>query len=97
MSAETSMPDAIQKAFASGEFTRAVRLWEAYAEKVREAVRTHTAGESTLAEMRTLIDQARLEVLSFRAHAADRLGGARAAAAYEAVPAPIPGSLRTRA
>ena len=80
---EPATLDAIRCAFRSGEFTLALRLWKTYAARVESAIREGKATAPMLEEARALIGDARLVVLAFRAHAADRIGGVRAAAAYE--------------
>ena len=80
----------IRAAFASREFTEARRLWDAYAEKLREAILSHSATEQDMEETRRLVDWARVQVKCFRAHAGIRIAGAKGAAAYASSPTPAP-------
>jgi hypothetical protein len=73
---------AIREAFAASEFARAGELARVYAQEVEQAFKQGRAGEAELAEVRELIDWARLVALGFRAHAEQRLGSACVAGIY---------------
>ena len=72
----------VRKAFDTQDFETARRCWEEYADGVRLAIEDRTATPMMLREMRELVEWSRIVVLSFRAHAADRLGQDHAARAY---------------
>lgn len=74
--------DDIRRAFASGEFAKARKLWNGYGERLREAILNRTAAAADLKETRGLVEWARLVVKCSQAHSRERLAGARAAVAY---------------
>ncbi len=74
--------EAIRRAFASGEFAKAQRLWTEYAGELHQAILEGSATEAMLSETRELIDWSRLVVRAFRARAVDRLNGARLTQIY---------------
>ena len=74
--------EGIRRAFASGEFAKAQRLWAEYAGQLRHAILEGSATEAMLRETGELIDWSRLAVKAFRAHAVDRLNSARLAQLY---------------
>ena len=76
------MQERVQSAIGAGDFEAARRCWEEYAEGVRLAIQGRTATPEMLDEMRELVEWSRIAVLSFRAHAADRLNQDHAARAY---------------
>jgi hypothetical protein len=80
---------AIRKAFASGEFEKAQRLWSQYAEGLRAAIEEGSATPAAMADAARLLEWARLVVKCFRAHGQARLNGARVAAAYAGAPAGV--------
>ena len=82
-----SQDAAIRKAFASGEFEKAQRLWSQYAEGLRAAIEEGSATPAAMAEAARLLEWARLVVKCFRAHGQARLNGVRVATAYAAAPA----------
>ena len=77
-----SVRNRLRAALASGDFVAARRLWAEYSDGVRNEIESGTATPATVDEMRDLVEWSRLVVLSFRAHAADRLNQDHAARAY---------------
>jgi hypothetical protein len=76
----------LRDAIASGEFPKALRLWDEYAGDLRCAIQNRTATEADMAEMRELVEWSRVVVECARAHSLQRLAGCRkvetVAAAY---------------
>jgi hypothetical protein len=72
---------AIRRAFACGEFAKALKLWNAYAEELQRAIAGGDAA-AALAEAGQLVEWARLQGKCMRAHAAAQLNEARVASRY---------------
>jgi hypothetical protein len=72
---------AIQRAFASGEFSKARTLWSVYAEQLRVAIAGPGAA-AALAEAGQLVEWARLYGKCLRAHAGAQLSETRIATQY---------------
>ena len=69
----TSATAHIREAIASGEFSKALRLWNEYANQLAAKVRGGVATESDFAAARELMEWSRSAVRVFRAHAAYQL------------------------
>jgi len=82
----TDFETTIRAAFGAGEFSRAQRLWSEWAGQTEAAIRSRSASRDTLAQMRALIDWARLVNFSFRARASGRLASLHAAGVYSGSP-----------
>ena len=76
---EPALPNAIRNAIASGEFSRALRLWEEYAATLAEMARRGSLTENSLQEAGHLVQLARTSALMARAHGLDALANRRAA------------------
>ncbi len=77
MPMETSLPDTLRNAVASGEFQGALRLWEEYAGTLAEMARRGTLTEAALQEAAQLVEWARTVALMARAHGLDQLARQR--------------------
>jgi hypothetical protein len=77
---------AIRRAFASGEFVKALKLWNAYAAEVRQAVSGNGA-KAALAEAGELVEWARIEGRCLHAHTAAQLNETRVASRYASIAA----------
>jgi hypothetical protein len=73
-----SLPSAFRDAVASGEFRRALRLWEEYAGTLAEMARRGTLTEAALQEAAQLVEWARTTALMARAHGCEELAERRA-------------------
>ena len=78
--------DLIRKAVSSGEFPKAMLLWEEHVRRLSEEMRSGFVPHSRLDETRDLVEWARLVALSARAHVLERIDNTRTitrvAAAY---------------
>ena len=72
----------IRDAIDSGEYQKALRLWNGYAAQVRAEIRKGTLSMDALAEARELVAWSRTVLNCARAHALDRLNTLHAAGAY---------------
>jgi len=87
-------PGAIRGAFASGEFTKARRLWCEYAGQLEQSVAGGTATSAMFKEARELIDWSALIVKVFRAHAASQLTSLYLAGIYQNPQPELPAKVR---
>ncbi len=78
----TQSPDEIRRAVASGEFAKAGKLWDVYAERLRAAILDRTATAANLEEAGQVVWWARTLVKCFRARANARIAQAKGRAAY---------------
>jgi hypothetical protein len=80
---------AIRRVFASGEFTKALKLWNAYAAELRQTIAGKGA-EAALAEAGELVEWARIEGKCLHAHTAAKLNETRVASRYASIaPSPV--------
>jgi hypothetical protein len=77
----------IRRAVASGEFRKALALWQDHARQLRQEIRSGTFSKEKLAEARELVEWCRVTALCTRSHAQARLNQIAAARRY----APPPG------
>jgi hypothetical protein len=95
---DPNLQSAVRRAVASGEFTRARRLWEQYALQGHEEMRRGPDPQATLEEARQLMVWCRQMTLAARAQAQAQLDNlarrTRVAAAYGQETIRPPGSLR---
>jgi hypothetical protein len=84
----------IRHAIGCDEFPKALKLWNAYAAEMLAAVRSGTACESELDEMRRLVEWSRSAARAARAHAADQIRHCNAARKYSEAPGPMPPIVR---
>ncbi len=63
----------IRLAVSSGEFRKALALWEDHARQLREEIRSGTFTKQKLAEARELVEWCRITALCAKAHAQARL------------------------
>jgi hypothetical protein len=95
---DVDLKTAIRRTVASGDFTRARRLWEQYAMACREEIRNGADPKATLEEARELMVWCRQITLAARAQAQMQLDNlarkARVAAAYGPASSAPPGSVR---
>jgi hypothetical protein len=73
----------IRQAVASGEFQKALLLWNGYAALLREELRNGSLTDARLADVRELVEWSRLVVLCGRAHTQSRLDSMRVAQTYD--------------
>jgi len=78
----------IRGAVASGEYQRALLLWNEYSARLQEELRVGSLTSGRLAEMRELMEWSRRVMLCARAHAQDQLNSLHVAAEYGVAPAP---------
>jgi hypothetical protein len=78
----------IRRAVGSGEFRKALTLWEGHARQLRQEIRSGTFTEEKLAETRELVEWCRVTALCARSHAQARLNQIAAARRYGAPPGP---------
>jgi hypothetical protein len=84
-------PEPIRQAVASGEFQKALTLWEEHARRLLQELRSGTFTSEKLAETRDLVEWCRTTALCARSHAQARLNRVRAAQQYCASrPQPAP-------
>jgi hypothetical protein len=81
------LPDRIREAVASGEFQKALLLWNEYVGELQEEFQQHRLSAAHMKEMGALVEWCRGVVLCARAHDQDVLAVLSAAAKY-AEPAP---------
>ncbi len=74
--------NAFRNAFAAGEFAKARRLWDEYAEELRRAIASGRARQGELDDAAKLLEWARCSAAAYQAQSAAQLGEARAAARY---------------
>ena len=74
-----SLPNTIRNAIASGEFSRALKLWEEYAADLAEMARRGSLTQNSLQEAGQLVQWARTTTLTARAHGLEALEHRRAA------------------
>jgi hypothetical protein len=72
----------IRRAVASGEFRKALALWEDHARQLRQEIRNRTLTKEKLAEARELVEWCRVTALCARSHAQSRLNQIAAARRY---------------
>jgi len=85
----SQLANAIRRAFASGEFAKAQRLWNEYAGQLQRLIAAGSATPAMLSETRELIDWSKLVVKVHQAHAANQLKGLYLAGIYQC-PRPNP-------
>jgi len=86
---EQHLTGAIRQAVAAGDFPRATRLWNQYADGIQEEMRRGTCTTARLAEARELVEWARLTWLCARSHLQDRLNTIAAAERYTTPPSQV--------
>lgn len=85
----------IREAIVSGEYQRALRLWNGYAARLRDEIVKGALSENALAEAFELVRWSRNVLLSARAHAFDRLNALHVAGAYGSGARRKPGIIQT--
>jgi hypothetical protein len=85
---ETPPLECIRQAVASGEFEKALLLWNGYAEQLEEELREYRLSAAQFQEMGELVEWARSVVQCARAHDQDLLNSICAAGRYSDPPAP---------
>jgi hypothetical protein len=83
---DTDRTSQLRKAIASGDFGRALRLWDDYAAGIRREIGCGTCTAARMAEAREFLDWARRVVLCARAHAQNRLNAIHVARQYGPAP-----------
>jgi hypothetical protein len=81
--------DPIRRAFASGEFRKALALWQDHARQLRQEIRSGTFSKEKLAATHELVEWCRITALCARSHAQSRLNRIAVAQRY-AVPSGQP-------
>ena len=71
-----------RRAVGSGEFRKALTLWEEHARQLRQEIRSGTFTKQKLAETRELVEWCRVTALCARSHAQARLNQIAAARRY---------------
>ncbi|MGA2269373.1 MAG: hypothetical protein ABSH44_12960 [Bryobacteraceae bacterium] len=82
MNMDGQLREPIRQAVASGEFQKALLLWNGYAALLREELLKGSFTAARLAETRDLVEWSRRVVLCARAHAQGRISSMRVAQAY---------------
>ena len=82
MPADSGGAEAIRRAVASGEFGKALSLWEDHVRQLRQELRSGTFTREKLAETRDLVEWCRITVLCARSHAQSQLNRIGAAQHY---------------
>jgi len=85
---ERGATDPIRQAVATGEFRKALALWNQYAAGLREELSRGQLSQGDFDEAGALVKWCRLELLCVRARALERLNRLRVAAEYAAPPPP---------
>ena len=76
-------PDRIRDAIASGEFQKALVLWNGYAGQLQEELQQHSLFERQLKEMGDLVEWSRSVLQCARAHDQSLLGALCTAGKYQ--------------
>lgn len=82
MQPDSGAAEPIRRAVASGEFRKALALWEDYARQLRQELRSGTLSSEKFAEMRDLVEWCGAATLCARAQAQAQLNRAGAAQQY---------------
>jgi len=91
MPTDNGGPEPIRRAVASGEFLKALALWQEHARQLRQEVRNGTLTREKLAEARDLVEWCRVTALCARSHAQAQLNRIGAARQYfQSCPHPAP-------
>ena len=92
--ASGSAADGIRQAMASGEYRKALLLWNEYAAGLRDELSRGVPSKGRVQEAGALVEWCRVEALCARARALDKLNRLRVAGRYEdRVAAHSPGSV----
>src|SRR5712691_10625150 len=83
MTMDDVLAGSIRKAVGSGEYQKALLLWNTYAARLQEELRQGACSRTRLAEARELVEWSRRVVLCARTHAQDQLNSLYAAAEYD--------------
>ena len=83
MPPDKSSAECIRQAVASGEFRKALALWEDHARQLREEIRSGRSSSAKLAEARDLVEWCRITALCAKGHAQAQLNRIGVAARYE--------------
>jgi hypothetical protein len=87
----------MRQAIASGEFPRALLLWNEYVSSFAEAARRREVGSAQWSEFNEFVAWARNMALCSRAYAQDRLNSLHVTSRYgEYAPAPRPSIVHAR-
>jgi hypothetical protein len=80
---DNSLTDRIHQAVASGEFQRALLIWNEYAARLQQELRTGRLSAAEFEEAGQLVAWSRQVALCARAQALDRLNSLRVAEQYD--------------
>ena len=79
---EMTDTEAIRAAIASGEMEKATALWNDYAARLEEEIRSGACSAGRMEEARDLVEWSRITVLCARSHEQDDLNSMHAAMQY---------------